>query len=142
MWSGSDTDEIFKAYEYQPLIVAGHPGAPVRLRDVAEVNGSVEDTRNLGLHNNQPSVMLAIFRQPGANMIETVDRIFALLPRLRASISPSLHLNVAIDRTTTIRASVHDVEITLIISISLLILVVFAFLLSYCAPLIPPLPLP
>src|SRR5260370_36584293 len=109
MWSVSDSDQIFKAYEYQPLIVAGHPGAPGRLADVAEVNDAVEDTRNLGLTNNQPSVMLAIFRQPGANMIETVARIFALLPRLRASISPSLHLNVAIDRTTTIRASVHDV---------------------------------
>src|SRR5712664_4021235 len=142
MWSVADTDQIFKAYEYQPLIVAGHPGAPVRLRDVAEVNDSVEDTRNLGLTNNQPSVMLAIFRQPGANMIETVDRIFALLPRLRASISPSLHLNVAIDRTTTIRASVHDVEITLLTSISLVILVVFAFLRSYWATIIPSIAVP
>jgi multidrug efflux pump len=138
----SDTDQLFKAYEYQPLIVAGHAGAPVRLRDIAEVNDSVEDTRNLGLTNNQPSVMLAIFRQPGANMIETVDRILALLPRLRASISPSLHLNVAIDRTTTIRASVHDVEITLIISITLVILVVFAFLRSYWATIIPSVAVP
>jgi multidrug efflux pump len=142
MSSVSDTDQLFKAYEYQPLIVAGHAGAPVRLRDIAEVNDSVEDTRNLGLTNNQPSVMLAIFRQPGANMIETVDRIFALLPRLQASISPSLHLNVAIDRTTTIRASVHDVEITLLISISLVILVVFAFLRSYWATIIPSVAVP
>src|SRR5437879_5215506 len=94
----ADTDQLFKAYEYQPLIVAGHVGAPVRLRDIADVTDSVEDTRNLGLTNGQPSVMLAVFRQPGANMIETADRIFTLLPRLRASISPSLHLNVAIDR--------------------------------------------
>src|ERR1700687_1602642 len=142
MWSIGDTDQLFKAYEYQPLIVAGHVGAPVRLRDIAEVNDSVEDTRNLGLTNGQPSVMLAIFRQPGANMIETVDRIFALLPRLRASISPSLHLNVAIDRTTTIRASVHDVEITLLISITLVILVVFAFLRSYWATIIPSVAVP
>src|SRR6267154_2239324 len=142
MSSISDTDQLFKAYEYQPLIVAGHVGAPVRLRDIAEVHDSVEDTRNLGLTNNQPSVMLAIFRQPGANMIETVDRIFALLPRLRASISPSLHLNVAIDRTTTIRASVHDVEITLVISITLVILVVFAFLRSYWATIIPSVAVP
>ena len=142
MWSVADTDQLFKAYEYQPLIVAGHAGAPVRLRDIAEVNDSVEDTRNLGLTDNQPSVMLAVFRQPGANMIETVDRIFALLPRLRASISPSLHLNVAIDRTTTIRASVHDVEITLIISITLVILVVFAFLRSYWATIIPSVAVP
>ncbi len=142
MSSIADTDQLFKAYQYQPLIVAGHVGAPVRLRDVAEVNDSVEDTRNLGLTNGQPSVMLAIFRQPGANMIETVDRILALLPRLRASISPSLHLNVAIDRTTTIRASVHDVEITLLISISLVILVVFAFLRSYWATIIPSVAVP
>jgi multidrug efflux pump len=142
MWTIADTDQLFKAYEYQPLIVAGHAGAPVRLRDIAEVNDSVEDTRNLGLTNNQPSVMLAIFRQPGANMIATVDRILALLPRLRASISPSLHLNVAIDRTTTIRASVHDVEITLLISISLVILVVFAFLRSYWATIIPSVAVP
>jgi len=142
MRSIADTDQLYKAYEYQSLIVAGHVGAPVRLRDIAEVTDSVEDTRNLGLTNGQPSVMLAIFRQPGANMIETVDRIFALLPRLRASISPSLHLNVAIDRTTTIRASVHDVEITLLISVSLVILVVFAFLRSYWATIIPSVAVP
>jgi len=138
----TDTDQLFKAYEYQPLIVAGHSGAPVRLSDIAQVDDSVEDTRNLGLTNGEPSVMLAIFRQPGANMIETVDRINALLPWLRASISPSLHLNVAIDRTTTIRASVHDVEITLIISILLVILVVFAFLRSYWATIIPSIAVP
>src|SRR6202011_1111615 len=117
-------------------------GAPVRLRDVAAVDDSVEDTRNLGLTNNQPSEMLAIFRQPGANMIETVDRILTLLPPLRSSISPSLHLNVAIDRPTTIRASVHDVEITLLISITLVILVVFAFLRSYWATIIPSVAVP
>jgi multidrug efflux pump len=142
MSSIAATDQLFKAYEYQPLIVAGHVGAPVRLRDIAEVNDSVEDSRNLGLTNGHPSVMLAIFRQPGANMIETVDRILALLPRLRASISPSLHLIVAIDRTITIRASVHDVEITLIISICLVILVVFAFLRSYWATIIPSVAVP
>ena len=141
-WSIADTDQIFKAYEYEPLIVAGHVGAPVRLRDIAQVNDSVEDTRNLGLTNGQPSVMLAIFRQPGANMIETVDRIFAILPWLRASISPSLHLNVAVDRTTTIRASVHDVEIALVISITLVILVVFAFLRNYWATFIPSVAVP
>ena len=138
----ADTDQLFKAYEYQPLIVAGHGGAPVRLMDIAQVDDSVEDTRNLGLTNGEPSVMLAIFRQPGANMIETVDRITALLPWLRASISPSLHLDVAIDRTTTIRASVHDVEITLVISIILVILVVFAFLRSYWATVIPSIAVP
>jgi multidrug efflux pump len=141
-WSVADTDQLFKAYEYQSLIVAGHPGAPVRLKDIAEVNDSVEDVRNLGLTNGRRSVMLAVFRQPGANMIETVDRIMALLPWLRASISPSLHLDVAVDRTTTIRASVHDVEITLIISIILVIFVVFAFLRNYWATFIPSVAVP
>jgi len=141
-WSNADTDQLFKAYEYAPLIVAGHVGAPVRLRDVAEVNDSVEDVRNLGLTNGRRSVMLAVFRQPGANMIETVDRIFALLPWLRASVPPSLHLDVAVDRTTTIRASVHDVEVTLVISIVLVILVVFAFLRSYWATVIPSVAVP
>ncbi len=141
-WAIADTDQLFKAYEYQPLIVAGHQGAPVRLRDVAEVVDSVEDTRNLGLSGGKPSVILAIFRQPGANMIETVDRVTALLPLLRASISPSLHLGVIIDRTTTIRASVHDVEIALMISITLVIFVVFAFLRNVWATIIPSVAVP
>jgi multidrug efflux pump len=141
-WAISDTDQLFKAFEYQPLIVAGHVGAPVRLRDVAEVVDSVEDTRNMGLSGGKPSVLLAIFRQPGANMIETVDRIMALLPQLRASVSPSLHLSVAVDRTTTIRASVHDVEIALMISIVLVIFVVFAFLRNVWATIIPSVAVP
>jgi len=141
-WAVADTDQLFKAFEYQPLIVAGHQGAPVRLRDIAEVVDSVEDTRNLGLFNAKPGVIIAIFRQPGANMIETVDRILAILPFLRASISPSLHLNVAVDRTTTIRASVHDVEVALMISIVLVIFVVFAFLRNVWATIIPSVAVP
>jgi len=141
-WTITDTDQLFKAYEYQPLIIAGHAGAPVRLNDVANVTDSVEDVRNLGLSNGEPSVLLAVFRQPGANMIETVDRIKAIIPELRASISPSLHLNVAIDRTTTIRASIHDVEITLLISITLVILVVFVFLRNVWATIIPSIAVP
>ena len=138
----ADTDQLFKAYEYDPLIVAGHVGAPVRLRDIATVTDSVEDLRNLGLSFGEPSVILAVFRQPGANMIETVDRIKALMPELSASISPSLHLRVAMDRTTTIRASIHDVEITLLISISLVILVVFVFLRNVWATVIPSIAVP
>ncbi|GAC1615809.1 MAG: multidrug efflux RND transporter permease subunit MdtC [Candidatus Acidiferrum sp.] len=141
-WAISDTDQLFKAYEYQPLTIAGHQGAPLRLRDVAEVVDSIADTRNLGLSGGKPSVILAIFRQPGANMIETADRVTAVLPWLRASISPSLHLGVIIDRTTTIRASVHDVEVTLIISIILVILVVFAFLRNVWATIIPSVAVP
>jgi multidrug efflux pump len=141
-WALTDSDQLFKAYEYQPLIVAGHVGAPVRLRDIAEVADSVEDSRNLGLSGGKPSVPLGIFRQPGANMIETVDRINAILPQLRASISPSLHLIVAMDSTTTIRASVHDVEVALMISIILVIFVVFAFLRNVWATVIPSVAVP
>jgi multidrug efflux pump len=141
-WAVTDTDQLFKAYEYQPLIAAGHVGAPVRLRDVAEVMDSVQDSRNLGLSGGKPSVLLGIFRQPGANMIETVDRVNALLPLLRASISPSINLSVAMDSTTTIRASVHDVEVALVISIILVIFVVFAFLRNTWATIIPSVAVP
>ena len=141
-WDITDTDQLFKASEYQSLIIGGHAGAPVRLRDVAEVSDSTADIRNLGLSGGRRCVLLAIFRQPAANMIETVDRIMAILPFLRASISPSLHLDVAVDRTTTIRSSVHDVEVTLIISITLVILVVFAFLRSTWATIIPSVAVP
>ncbi|MGC1617961.1 MAG: efflux RND transporter permease subunit, partial [Candidatus Acidiferrum sp.] len=141
-WVVNDTDQLFKAYEYQPLIAGGHAGAPVRLQDVAQVVDSVADMRNLGLSGGKRCVLLAIFRQPGANMIDTVDRITAILPVLRASISPSLHLAVAVDRSTTIRASVRDVEITLVISILLVILVVFAFLRSTWATIIPSVAVP
>src|SRR5207248_2135170 len=143
-WDVADTDQLFKAYEYQPLIVGGtgHTGAPVRLRDIAEVVDSTADIRNLGLSGGHRSVLMAIFRQPAANMIDTADRVMALLPYLRASISPSLHLAVAVDRTTTIRASVHDVEITLMISVTLVILVVFAFLRSTWATIIPSVAVP
>ncbi len=139
----TDTDQIFKAYEYQPLIIAGHAGSALRLQDVAQViRIRWEDTRNLGLAGGQRSVILAVFRQPGANMIATVDRILPTLPLLRASISPSLHLNVLIDRTTTIRSSVHDVEVALIISILLVIFVVFAFLRNVRATIIPSVSVP
>ncbi len=141
-WSISDTDQLFKAYEYEPLIVAGHPGAAVRLVDIATVTDSVEDIRNLGLTNGKQGVIIAIFRQPGANMIETADRVKATLPWLRASVSPALNINVIIDRTLVIRASVHEVERTMIISILLVILVVFAFLRNYRATVIPSIAVP
>jgi multidrug efflux pump len=141
-WAVSDTDQLFKAYEYEPLIVAGHAGAPVRLRDVATVTDSVEDIRNLGLPNGKPGVIIAIFRQPGANMIDTADRVKDTLPWLRASISPAMNLSVIIDRTVVIRASVHEVERTMVISICLVILVVFAFLRNYRATIIPSVAVP
>src|SRR5215470_3166034 len=141
-WDVGDTDQLFKAYEYEPLIIGGHTGEPVRMRDIADVVDSTADIRNLGLSGGQRSVLLAVFRQPAANMIDTADRVMALLPLLRASISPSLHLSVAVDRTTTIRSSVRDVEITLMISITLVILVVFAFLRSTWATIIPSVAVP
>jgi multidrug efflux pump len=141
-WDVGDTDQLFRAYEYEPLIIGGHPGEPVRMRDIADVVDSTADIRNLGLSGGQRSVLLAVFRQPAANMIDTVDRVNAILPVLRASISPSLHLSVAVDRSTTIRASVHDVEMTLLISITLVILVVFAFLRSTWATIIPSVAVP
>jgi multidrug efflux pump len=141
-WDVGDTDQLFKAYEYEPLIIGGHTGEPVRMRDIADVVDSTADIRNLGLSGGNRSVLLAVFRQPAANMIDTVDRVNAILPVLRASISPSLHLSVAVDRSTTIRASVHDVEMTLVISITLVILVVFAFLRSTWATIIPSVAVP
>ena len=141
-FSVSDTDQLFKAYEYEPMIIGGHAGAAVRLVDIATVVDSVEDTRNLGLPGGKPGVIIAIFRQPGANMIETADKVKADLPWLRASISPSLKLDVVIDRTLVIRASVHEVERTMIISIILVILVVFAFLRNYWATVIPSVAVP
>jgi multidrug efflux pump len=139
----ADTDQIFKAYEYEPLIVGGRQGGgSVRLVDVAHVVDSVEDIRNLGLSGGKPGVIIAIFRQPGANMIECADTVKATLPWLRSSISPALKLDVIIDRTLVIRASVHEVERTMMISIILVILVVFAFLRNYWATVIPSIAVP
>ena len=141
-WTLSDTDQLFKAYEYEPLIVAGHVGAPVRLSDIAIVKDATEDIRNLGLTGGNPGVIIGIFRQPGANMIDTADRIKATLPWLRASVPPALNLRIVNDRTSVIRASVRDVERTMLISIILVILVVFAFLRNYWATVIPSVAVP
>jgi multidrug efflux pump len=141
-WNVADTDQLFKAREYSPLIVTWHNGSPVRLSDVSDVTDSLEDVHNAGFINGGPGIVLVIFRQPGANMIETVDRVKAMMSELQASINPSIHLGVIIDRTTTIRASIHDVEITLVISVFLVILVVFVFLRNYWATLIPSVAVP
>ncbi|HEY3129602.1 MAG TPA: efflux RND transporter permease subunit, partial [Acidobacteriota bacterium] len=111
--------------------------AALRLSDVANVSDSVEDVRTGGLANGRPAVLLIVFRQPGANIIGTVDRINALMPQLRASIPPTIHLAMLQDRTTTIRESIRDVEITLCISIALVILVVFVFLRNWRSTVIP-----
>ena len=136
-WALSTTDQLLSAAQYRPLIVAYNNGAPVRLADIADVQDSVEDIRNAGMVDGTPSVMIIIFRQPGANIIATVDRVLADLPQLQASISSAIKMSVVLDRTTTIRASVNDVEITLLISIVLVILVVFLFLRNWRATVIP-----
>jgi multidrug efflux pump len=136
-WSLSDTDQLLSADQYRPLIVAYNNGAAVRLSDVGDVVDSVEDVRNVGMVDGTLSVLIIIFRQPGANIIDTVDRVLAALPQLQASISPAIDTAVVLDRTTTIRASVNDVELTLLISIALVILVVFLFLRNWRATVIP-----
>jgi multidrug efflux pump len=141
-YSFSDNDQLFTADQYRPLIMAYNKGAAVRLGDVAEVQDSVADVRNVGLSNGKPSVLIVLFRQPGANIIETVDRVRALMPYLQSSISPAIHLDIVLDRTVTVRASVKDIEFTLMISIVLVILVVFAFLRTVRATIIPSIAVP
>jgi multidrug efflux pump len=141
-WSLDDTDQLFTADQYRPLIVAYRNGGPVRLGDVADVHDSVSDVRNIGLANGKPGVLIIVFRQPGANIIDTVDRVIALLPYLQSSISPAISLTIAMDRTVTVRASVKDIEFTLILSIILVILVVFAFLRTVRATIIPSIAVP
>jgi multidrug efflux pump len=130
-------DQATKAEQYKPLIIAYRNGAAVRLADVGEVTDSVENLRNAGLANGKPSILVILFRQPGANIIGIVDRVKALMPQLRASVSPAIDIDLAVDRSTTIRASLRDVEITLLISILLVTGVVFAFLRSWRATVIP-----
>ncbi len=141
-WGLDATDQLFKADQYRPLVITWSQGNAVRLGDIATVVDSVEDVRNAGLSDGKPGVVLVIFRQPGANMIDTVDRVRALMPEMQSSISPSMRLAVVIDRTTTIRASIHDVELTLLISIVLVVLVVFFFLRNVWATIIPSVSVP
>ena len=136
-WQILANDQAKRAADYIPVIVAWRNGAPVRIGDVAEVVDSQQDLRNAGLVNGQPSVSMILFRQPGANIIETVDRVNALLPGLRASIPGAIDLKVVMDRTPTIRSALLEVERTLIISVVLVVLVVFLFLRDVRAALIP-----
>ena len=141
-WTLGANDQIFTADQYRRLIVSYNNGAPVRLGDVGSVQDSVEDIRNIGLSSGKPAVLIIIFRQPGANIIATVDRVRATLPLLKSSISPAIDVSVVMDRTTTVRASVHDIEVTLLISVMLVILVVFAFLRTFRATIIPTVAVP
>jgi multidrug efflux pump len=116
-WSIDANDQLLEADKYRSLIVASNQNGVVRLSDVADVQDSVEDLRNAGISNGKRAVLLVIFRQPGANIISTVDNVRQLLPELQASISPAIKLDVVMDRTLTVRASVRDIEFTLIISV-------------------------
>jgi len=136
-WQILANDQARTAIDYEPLIVSYSNGNAVRLRDVAAVVDSVQDVRNDGISNGEPAVLLVLFRQPGANIIETVDRVRALLPNLRASIAASVAVTVVMDRTPTIRASLREVERALMISVALVVLSVFLFLRSGRAALVP-----
>jgi multidrug efflux pump len=135
-------DQISNAEDYKPLIIGYHNGSAVRLSDVAEVTDAVQNIRSAGYLNGIPSVTVIIFRQPGANIIQTVDNVRSQLPFLKASIPQGIDTTIVLDRTTTIRASVSDVERTLVISVALVILVVFLFLRNGRATLIPSVAVP
>jgi multidrug efflux pump len=142
MWMVRSNDQLTKAKDYKNLVIAYRNGAPVRLSDVADVQDSYSNIYNAGSFNGKPSVLIVIFRQPGANVIATADRVIAALPFLKASLPPSINLDIGLDRTTTVRASVSDVERTLIISVILVVLVVFVFLREVRATLIPSVAVP
>jgi multidrug efflux pump len=141
-WLIRTNDQLKKAKDYRGLIIAYNNGAPVRLKDVADVEDSYTDTHVAGRYNGKPCVMIIIFRQPGANIIATVDRVLEQLPFLKASMPQGIKLEVALDRTLTVRASVADVQRTLLISVVLVVLVVFVFLREVRATLIPSVAVP
>jgi len=130
-------DQILKAYQYRPLIVTYQNGRPVRLSDVGEINDSIQDLRNAGLADGKTSVLLVIFKQPGANVIKTADNVKRMIPQLKAALPAAINITEAMDRTLTIRASLHDVEKTLFIAMILVIFVVYIFLGSLRAMSIP-----
>jgi multidrug efflux pump len=137
-----DNDQASKASQYAPLVVAYRNGAAVRLSDLGEIVDSVENIRNDGLANGKPAVVVILYRQPGANVIETIDRALALLPELQASIPSDIEMHVAMDQSTTIRSSLKEVERALMISIALVIMVVFLFLRNARATLVPSVAVP
>jgi len=130
-------DQASHAADFRDLVIAWRNNAAVRLSDIADVEDSVEDVRNLGLANGEPAVLLVLYREPNANIIDTVDRIRALIPTLQASVPADARLSIATDGSTTIRGSLHDTELTLVLAVFLVILVVFCFLRDWRAALIP-----
>ncbi|HEV2352126.1 MAG TPA: multidrug efflux RND transporter permease subunit [Terriglobia bacterium] len=142
LWEVGANDQLFKAIDYEPLIVAYHNGTAVRISDIARAWDAPEDIRNAGYSNGKPSVLVILFRQPNANIIDTVDNVRATFPQLKAAIPQSIDMIVAMDQTITIRASVHDVELALLASVMLVILVVFIFLRSPRTTFIPSVAVP
>ncbi len=136
-WTLNTTDQLLQAADYKPVILAYRQGAAVRLADVADVVDASEDLRNNGVVNGTPAILLIVWRQPGANILATVDRVRALVPQLQADLPPTVRLLTAVDRTMTIRASVHEVQRTLGLSVLLVILVVFVFFRTLRTALIP-----
>ncbi len=135
-------DQLYTAAEYRDLVIAWTNGAPIRLRDVADVVDGAENSRLAAWANRSPAIILNIQRQPGANVIETVDRIKAILPQLQAALPAAVEVRVLTDRTTTIRASVHDVQFELLLAVGLVVMVVFLFLRNVPATLIPAVAVP
>ncbi|ARB91577.1 efflux RND transporter permease subunit [Legionella longbeachae] len=135
-------DQMLKASEYAPLIISFFNNEPVRLSDVAHVYDSVADVHTAGLANGKPAVLLVLFKQPGANVIKTVDRVREILPQIEASMPKNIQLNILMDRTSTIRTSLHDVELTLLISMCLVIFVTYLFLGSFRAMMVPGIAVP
>lgn len=141
-YSINANDQIFSAEEYRDVIVAYKNNSAVRIRDVGNVIDNVENIRMGGWVDQTPSVILDIQRQPGANIIETANRVKSLLPKLRSSLPPSVHISILTDRTETIRASVRDVQFTLLLTIALVVMVIFIFLRKFWATVIPSIALP
>src|SRR5207248_2382379 len=141
-WQVGANDQAKVAADYIPLVITYSNGAAVRLSDVAQVVDSEQDLRNAGSANGRPAVVIVLNRQPNANIIETVDRVKALLPQLRASIPSAIEMSIGMDRTTTIRASLRDVGRALAMSIGLVIMVVFLFLRNARATAIPAVAVP
>src|SRR6202012_2286036 len=135
-------DQLLKADDYANLVIAYRNGAPVRIRDVGRAISAPENDLIAGWYNNQRAIMLAIQRQPGANVISTVNRIKAMMPVLQASIPPAVKVHIISDRTETIRASVSDVQFTLMLTIALVVMVIFIFLRSFWATVIPAVTVP
>lgn len=141
-WSLNTTDQLMTAEDYRPLMIAYRNGAPVRLSDVANITDSVEDIRNFALADGRPSISVLIFRQPGANIIQTIENVKSVLPQLRAQLPAAIDLDIGMDRSTTIRASLLEVQKTLLISILLVIVVVYLFLRDIRATIVPTIAVP